>query len=204
MFRAPTWNMSQYCSISSIWLTSMTSDTSLRSCCVGGGTQHPQALLAQPLEAVRRAARLERAAAQDLRAGLLHGGGRGIDLLLGLRRTGPGHDDDLIAADAHVADRDDGAFGLERAAGQLVGLGDPHHLADAVEHLEQPRIQMAVVADRTQHRAADAGRPMHVHLQPDQVSDDLLDLLLAGALLHDHHHTALHCLSPARPLAAAR
>ncbi len=32
MFRAPTWNMSQYFSISSIWLTSITSDTSLRSC----------------------------------------------------------------------------------------------------------------------------------------------------------------------------
>ena len=100
---------------------------------VGGAPQHLQPLLAEPLEAVRRAARLERAAAQDLRAGALDGRGGGHHLLVGLRRARAGHDDHLVAADPHVVDRDDGVLGLEGAAGALVRLGDAQHLVHAVE-----------------------------------------------------------------------
>ena len=71
MLRAPTWKMSAYLSISSIWLMSITSETSFRFSAIGGVAQQLQPFLAEPLEAVRRAARLERAAAEDLRAGAL-------------------------------------------------------------------------------------------------------------------------------------
>ena len=109
----------------SIWLMSITSDTSLRSCWSAPVAQHLQPVFAQALEAVGRAARLEGAAAQDLRAGALHGRGRRVHLLVCLGRARAGHDDHLVAADAHIADRHDRVFGLERAARELVRLRDP-------------------------------------------------------------------------------
>ena len=68
MLRAPTCRMSEYFSISSSWLMSITSETSLRLWRSAADAQHAQAFLAEPLEAVRRAARLEGAAAQHLGA----------------------------------------------------------------------------------------------------------------------------------------
>ena len=102
--------MSEYFPTTSIWLTSMTSDTSFMLLLVGRRAQHPQALFAEPLKAVRRAARLERPAAENLRAGLLDRGGRREHLLLGLRRAGPGHHDDLVSANPHIVDHDDRAL----------------------------------------------------------------------------------------------
>ena len=137
MLRAPTCRMSAYCSTSSIWLISMTSVTSLRSCRSAAAAQHLQARFAEPLEAVRRAARLERAAAQHLGARALDGRGGRLDLLLGLGRARARHDDHLVAADPHVADDDDGVLRLERAARELVRLGDAQHFVHAVLDLEQ-------------------------------------------------------------------
>jgi hypothetical protein len=63
--------MSQYLSISSIWLMSMTSEISLRLC-ASAARAASAALFAVALEAVRGAARLERAAAEYLGARTLH------------------------------------------------------------------------------------------------------------------------------------
>ena len=149
--------------------------------------QHAQALFAEPLEAVRRAARLERAAAEDLGAGLLHRRGGREDLLFGLRRARAGHHDDLVAADPHVVDDDDGAFGLEGAARELVRLGDAKHLVHAVHHRNQRRIHF-VRADDAEHGAIDARGPVHVHARLDQRRDDFFDLRLGCPLFHYHHH----------------
>ena len=108
MLRAPTWKMSAYLSISSIWLTSITSVTSARFSAVAASRSMLQPFFAEALEAVRRAARLERAAAEDLRAGAPHRRGRRAHLLLALGRARTGHHDDFVAADAHVADGDHG------------------------------------------------------------------------------------------------
>src|SRR6202022_3213747 len=95
--------------------------------------QQTEPLLAEPLEAVRAAARLERPAAQDFRAGTLHRGRAGLDLLLALGGARTGHDDHLVAADADVADRDHRVVLLEGPAGELVGFGDPVDLLDPVQ-----------------------------------------------------------------------
>ncbi len=65
---------------------------------------------------------------------------------------GPAMTIDLVAADADVADRDDRGLRLERAAGQLVRLGDAHHLVHAVQHLDQPRVGPSL-PDGAEHRA---------------------------------------------------
>ena len=159
---------------------------------VGGVAHEPQPLLAQPLEAVGRAARLERAAPQHLGARLLDGGGGGGDLLLGLHRARPGHDDHLVAADAEAAERHRGVLRPEGPARQLVGLGDAHHLVHAVHHLDEAGIEPPVAPHRAQHAAQLPGRPVHVELVLHQVRDDLLNLILARALFHhDNHGPAL-------------
>ena len=127
----------------------------------------------------------------------LHRGGRRLDLLLGLGRARPGHHDDLVAADPDIADGDDGVLGLERAARELVGLGDPHHLVHAVEHLEQPRVVLP----------SPPTAPMTVRSDPvdrctskpicDQLGDHALDLLLACAFLHHHDHVSPSLSYPA-------
>ena len=93
MLRAPTWKMSAYL-LDHLDLADVhhlgDELQVLGRCRVA---QQLQAFLAEALEAVRRAARLERAAAEDLRAGPPHGRGRGAHLLLGLGRAGPGHHD---------------------------------------------------------------------------------------------------------------
>ena len=53
MFRAPTWNMSQYRSISVDLADVHDLGHELQIVLVRRGTQHPQALFAEPLEAVR-------------------------------------------------------------------------------------------------------------------------------------------------------
>ena len=105
--------------------------------------------------------------------------------------TGPAMTIDLVAADPHVADGDDGVLRLERAAGELVGLGDPQHFLHAVEHLEQPRVELPLPADRAEHRAQRAGRPVHVEAHLDELRDDALDLLVGRPLLHDYNHDVL-------------
>ena len=174
-------------SISSIWLTSITSETSFRFSAFARVAQQPQPFFAEALEAVRRAARLEGAAAEDLRAGPPHRRRGGADLLLALRRARAGHDDHFVAADPDVADGDDRAVRLERAAGQLVRLGDPQHFVDAVEHLDQPVVGMPL-PDRAEHRARDAGRAVHVHAHLHEPRDDLLDLRFGGPFFHHYYH----------------
>ena len=143
---------------------------------VGRGAQQAQALLPHALEAIRAAARLEGASAQDLGAGALHRDGAGFDLLLALGRARTGHDDHLVAAYPHVIDHDDGVVGLERAAGQLVRLGDAVHLLDAVEDFEQRNVELARSADRAENRPQRAGGPVDVEAHFRQLRDDRLDL----------------------------
>ncbi len=82
--------------------------------------QHVEALVAEPLEAVGRSARLETATAENVRTLLLHLARAGQDLLEGLDRAGAGDDDEVIASDAHAADVDDRVLGLVLAARETV------------------------------------------------------------------------------------
>ena len=155
---------------------------------IGRHAQHPETLFAEPLEAVRRAARLERSAAEDFGARRSHRRRCRLDLFVGLRRAGPGHDDDLVAADAEIVDDDNGVVWLEGAAGELVRLGNPHDLLHAVENLEQPRVELSLTAHRAEHRSQRARGPVHVETHAGQLRDDALNLLVRRKLLHDHYH----------------
>src|SRR5437762_5257763 len=101
---------------------------------VGGFAHELEARFTHALEGVRRSARLESAAAQDLCAGLGDAFSDGKNLFARFDRAGAGGDYDFRAADANTpAEIDEGALGLELAAGELERLGDAHDLADAVE-----------------------------------------------------------------------
>ena len=158
---------------------------------IGRRAQQPEPLLAQTLKAVRRTSRLEGSAAQHLGAGALHRRRGRLHLLFGLGRTRAGHHDDLVAADAQVADRDDGVLRPERPARELVRLGDAQHFLDAFEHFEQARIPFPAATDGADHRAQRAGRAVDVEPHFDELGDDTRDLLVGRALLHDHNHKKL-------------
>ena len=105
--------------------------------------------------------------------------------------AGTGGDDDFIAADFYAAaEIDDGAFGLELAAGELERLRDAHDFAHAVEQFEIAMIEIAVHADGAEDGVRFAGGAMHVEAAGDQAVDDVLDLGVGGAFLHDDDHGA--------------
>src|SRR5207244_3961619 len=73
--------------------------------------KEPQPFLAEPLEAVRRAARLERAAAENLRSGAARRRRRRPHLFFVFSRARPGRAGHVVAAVATLADRYDRAPG---------------------------------------------------------------------------------------------
>src|SRR6266849_3194054 len=148
-----------------------------------------KAFFAHALKGVGRSARLEGAGAQDFRSGFSDGFGDGEDLFAGLDGARAGGDDDFVAADFYAAaEIDDGAFGLELAAGELEGLRDAHDFAHAVEELEIAMIEIAVHADGAEDGVGFAGGAMHVEAAGDEAVDDVLDLGVGGALLHYDDH----------------
>ena len=122
---------------------------------VGDLAQQLQAFDAHALEAVRRAARLEGSAAQELRAG----GGDLLraeqDLLARLDRARAGHDDDLFAADDDaVGERDRRALRAEAAARELVGRRDAVGLVHAGQHLELRDLEVRRACRRRRESSA--------------------------------------------------
>src|SRR5262245_61560231 len=159
---------------------------------LGGGrvAEQAQPLLAEPLEAVRRAPRLERATAEALGAGAPHRRGGRAHLLLVLGRARAGHDDHLVAADADVADGDHGVVRLEGPARQLVRRRDAQHLVDTLEHLDQAGLGVSR-SDGAEDGALDPRRAVYVHAHFHQSRHDLRDLIFGGPFLHHYDHGCL-------------
>src|SRR5467141_2368019 len=117
-----------------------------------------EALFAHALEGVGRSARLESAGAKDFGSGFGDGFGDGENLFARFDGAGTGGDDDFVSADFYAAaEVDDGAFGLELAAGELEGLCDAHDFAHAVEQLEITMIEIAVHANGAENGVGFAG-----------------------------------------------
>ena len=90
--RAPIWRMSAYSATSlGVMFGKQFRDDRQAGFAARLG-QQLQTLFAETLEFVRRCARLERAAAKNRRARLLHRVRRGQQLLFAFDRAGPGHD----------------------------------------------------------------------------------------------------------------
>src|SRR6266404_898248 len=162
-----------------------------------------EAFFAHALEGVGRSARLEGAGAKNFCSGFSHGFGDGMNLLAGFHGAGAGGDDHFVAADFYTAaEVDDGAFGLELAAGQLEGLCDAHDFAHAVEEFEIAMIEIAVYADGAEDGVGFAGRAMHVEAAGDEAVDYVLDFGVGGAFLHYDYHGGAGFLSIRAPFCA--
>ena len=101
--------------------------------------EQPQAFVLHSLERVGRGARLERAAAQQMRAGALDRVGGRLDLLLALDRAGAGDNGEALAADLDAVDVDQRALGTDFAAGELERLHHRHHAFDAARPIRDGR-----------------------------------------------------------------
>ena len=97
---------------------------------LGRGGEDLQALLSQALERVRRRARLEGAAAEELQPEARDQRGAGLHLLLGLHGAGSGDHGERTGADRDAAYLDARGIGMKLAGGQLVRL---QHAEDALD-----------------------------------------------------------------------
>ena len=70
--------------------------------------------------------------------------------------------------------------GLKVRLASLYGSVMRTHFLHAVEHLEQPRVELPLAADRAEHRAQRAGGAVHVETHLGQLRDDALNLLVAS------------------------
>src|SRR5206468_7696278 len=102
---------------------------------------------AEPLERVRRGARLPRAAAQDHRSRFPHLTRRLEDLTLRLHRAGPGDRHHVRPSDRHAPGKtDDGILALLYAAHLLVRPRDVDDLLDTGKRFESRCVLAPVVA----------------------------------------------------------
>src|SRR5216683_99189 len=156
---------------------------------VGGLAHKLEARFTHALEGVGRSARLEGAGAQDFCASFCDAFSDGVDLLAGFHRAGTSGNDDLRAADFDAAaEIDDGAFGLELAAGEFERLGNAHDFAHAVEQFEVAMIEVAVNADGAEDGVRLAGGAVNVEAAANEPVDDMLDLGVGGPFLHHDDH----------------
>src|SRR5580658_5036721 len=152
---------------------------------IGRFAQDAKTILAKPLETVGRAARLESASPNDLRARLGNNLRRAFDLVFILNAARASHSDHARTADFDRPELDHGAAGLEVAAGNLIGRDDAVSLFDPIHNLE---IRWIKVLDRThaaEHGVHNTSRAMDREARTDQAIDNGLNLRLSGALLHD-------------------
>ena len=135
---------------------SITSVTSFRFSAFGRVAQQPQAFFAEALEAVRRAARLERAAAEDLRAGALAPRPPSSRTCCSVSAEhGPAMtmtSSPPIRTSPTVTTV---SSGLKVRLASLYGSRDAQHLVHAVEQLDQPGVGLPL-PDGAEHRARDA------------------------------------------------
>ena len=159
---------------------------------VGGFTHQFQAGLAHALKRIGRGAWLECAGTQNFCAGFGDRFGDGLNLFARFDGTRTGGDDHIGAADFYAAAKiDDGAFRFELSAGQFERLGDAHDFAHALQQLKVAMIEIAVYADCAEYGVRCAGGAMHIEAVRHQFVDDVLNLGVRCALLHDDDHGAV-------------
>src|SRR4051794_5343019 len=162
-----------------------------------GLLQEAQALDAETLERVRRGARLVRAAAQELRARVLHRVRRVEQHLARLDRARAGDHHEVRPADLAALDVDYRPLALaELRRGEFVRLRDRRDVVDAGEPVELEVGHVLAVADR-----ADDGHELalgHVRACPDGLNTgyDGVDFLSTCPLFHHDHHLNLDLSKP--------
>ncbi len=158
---------------------------------VRGRAQQLETRLAEPLEAVRRSARLEGAAADDLRAAARHDLGRAFDLVAALHAARSRHYHDAVGADLDrgppvAPDLDHCSTWAERAAGQLIRRDDAVRLLDPLHHFETGDVELFLAAHAAEDRVHHASGAVNVKAQLDQPVNDRLNLRLDRTFLHHY------------------
>ena len=148
-----------------------------------------QRLDAEPLERVRRRARLERAAAEHRHALGVDDARRLERLLARLDRARPGDEAEVVVAEPAPARLDHGRVAAELARDELVRLQDRQHLLDAGEALERQRREQLALADRADHGRIAPVADVRARARLLQPRDDLVHLL--GGRLRAHHDQEL-------------
>ena len=152
MLRAPIWITSATSTIASTSRASISSVTIGRPVSALASASSAQSLDAEPLEAVRRGARLVRAAAQHRRARGGHRARRGQQLIARLHRARPRDQREVVAAHASPVDFDDGSLPCENWLEEsLYGFRIGDDLADAGVALQAEALDVLAVADRADH-----------------------------------------------------
>jgi len=145
--------------------------------------------LAQALEGIRRGTRLKGAAAQHARTRRRHLLGGRKQLLAGLHRARPRHNYHLLAADLQtVGETNHRAFRAEAAPCQLVRSTDAVYLIHTTKQLQFPDVEVCTSSHGAEHGLAHTCTAVHFEAHLHQVLDDLLNLLLAGGILHGNDH----------------
>ena len=146
--------------------------------------QDHERLLAEPLERVRRGPRLERAAAQPRRAGLVDRARRLERLLAVLDRARPRDQAEELVPDLPAVDVDHRRVGRDLTRDELVRLQDRQHLLDAGIALERQRRQQLALADRADHGRLAPARDARVHARLLQPREHVLGLVRRRARAH--------------------
>src|SRR6266700_3118557 len=156
---------------------------------VSGFAKQFERFEAQPLERVWRGTWLECAAAQRPCTRFRYLLGSRKKLLARFHRAWPGHDDNLIPTNCYaIRETYERPLRTKTTPRELVRSADAVHVLHSGQHFEIARIEIYARAHRRQNGLALARRAVYRKAHPDQVLDDLLDLLLTRRFLHCNDH----------------
>jgi hypothetical protein len=115
--------------------------------------------------------------------------GDGEQLLAGFDRTGPGHDDDFLAADFNpIRKFYDRAFGTKIAPGQMVRRSNAVNFLHSRHHFDFASVEIVGNSDAAEYGLARSGGAVDFKAEVDQLIDHLLDLIFTGRILHCYDH----------------
>ncbi len=115
-----------------------------------------------------------------------------MNLLARFHGTRPRRDYHFIPADRNApAQVHDRSLRLELPAGQFERLRDAHDFAHAIQQFKIAMVEIAVHTHRAENGVRFSGGAVHVKAAGNQAIDNVLDLGVSGALLHDNYHGCL-------------
>jgi hypothetical protein len=150
--------------------------------------QDLQALGPEPLERVRRGARLEGPAAVEVRARFPHAAADLESAGFRLDRAGAGRDGELLAAHRHAGDRDHGVLPLRLPRHELVGGRDGYDFRHTGQVFEGSAVDRAAVAGDADRRPLRSRNRMGLKPEALDGVDDAGDVLRRGRRIHHDEH----------------
>ena len=159
---------------------------------VAGRGQQFEAFFFQALEAVGAGARLERAAAEGRRAGLLDRAGRGDDLLFAFDGAGAGDDAEVPPPTVRLPARTTVGSDFVSRLASLYGARTGSTSSTPGPLSSTPTLAVvALVADRGDHGPLGAAEHGRLEAERFNLLDHVFDILFFGITPHDDDHGRL-------------